>query len=109
MLRDVPPERDTLPKADTQPKLILFVPWELFCGLFIGGCLICAVFHTLWWGFALVIPIWAGAAVLVQRDMNGTRVFSVKVKLITLYLDAHRWDGALSVSPDSSRNVRHAV
>lgn len=110
MLNDVPPERDTLAKADTQPKLFLFIPVELALAFIIAFFFIGSVFHIVWKHLVFIAPLWAGSAVLVRRDLNGVKVFNLKLKLILLFFDAYRWDGALSPSPspDKSEGDRYA-
>lgn len=100
-MQDDPPDRDTLAKADTQPKMFLFVPWELFWCLFIGAAMVGTVYHRFFGlgGVILVLPIWLAAAALCKRDIHGVKSFFVRAKLITFYLDAYRWQGALSPTP----------
>jgi type IV secretory pathway VirB3-like protein len=112
MLRDDPPERDLLAKADTQPKMFLFVPVELAIMLFTGIMAVGTVYHR-FFGLAGAIPgipVWIAAAALCRRDLNGIRAFWVKSRLITLFLDAYRWEGALSPSPwpRKSKTLPHA-
>lgn len=91
----------------------LGVPVELALYLFIGVAGVGIIYHG-YYGFGGLIPgipVWIGAAILCKRDVNGIRVFGVKSRLITLYLDAYRWQGALSPSPwpRNSKIIPYAV
>jgi type IV secretory pathway VirB3-like protein len=97
MIEEQPADKDRLAIPDTRPQMFLFVPYELavlFGVLFFG---IDTQLHSIFKGL-IVLPLWIVAAVLVKRDVNGVRVFMVRLRLALLLLDAHRW-GGLSASP----------
>lgn len=97
MLTDDPPDVNALAKADTQPRTFLFVPYELAVGFVIGCAALDVQFHSWKLGF-IVVPFWAAAALLCKRDLNGVRVFLVRIRLALTLMDAHRWGGP-SASP----------
>lgn len=97
MIADEAPDKDRLAIPDTRPNMLLFVPYELAVLFGIIGVATDVQLHSLLDG-AVVIPLWVLAAVLVRRDVNGVRVFFVRLRLVTLLRDASRW-GGLTVSP----------
>jgi type IV secretory pathway VirB3-like protein len=109
MIEDTEPDRDVLAIPDTRPNFLLFVPYELAV---LFGMLFFAIdtqMHSMVKGF-IVAPFWLLAAALVRRDVNGVRVFMVRLRLAMMLLDAHRW-GGLSASPWplKAKGVRHAL
>lgn len=109
MIEDALPDRDLLAIPDTRPQMFCFIPYEL---AILFGILFFAIdtqMHSMVKGF-VVVPVWLLAAALVRRDINGVRVFMVRLRLGLMLLDSHRW-GGLSASPWplKSKGVRHAV
>lgn len=104
VLEDDPPDKDLLAKADTAPRMFLFVPIELAIIFFILFFAINTQFHSLVKGF-LVVPFWIGAAILVGRDVNGVRCFMVRCRVATTMLDRYRWGGD-SVTPWPTKGKR---
>lgn len=99
-----PLDTEVLHIPPTRPNMFLRVPYELavlFMMLFFASD---TMLHSWKAGF-LVIPLWAAAAVLVRRDLNGVRVAMVRMRLLTVVLDAHRW-GGLSADPYPIRPCR---
>jgi type IV secretory pathway VirB3-like protein len=97
MIEDQPADQDSLAIPDTRPQMWLFVPYEL---AILFGVLFFAIdtqLHSMVKGF-VVLPFWITAALLVRRDVNGVRVFMIRLRLILMLLDAHRW-GGISASP----------
>ena len=90
-------ESEVLHIQPTRPNMIGMIPYELavtFGVIFFASNVF---FHSLFIGF-FVVPFWGAAATLVRHDLNGVRVFFVRLRLITVQADAHRW-GAPSASP----------
>ena len=109
MIEDEKPERDRLAVQDTRPNLILFIPYELGMTFGIGFFAIDTQTHSIVNGL-LVVPFWILAALLVRRDINGARVFFVRLRLCMLLLDQHRWEGLSATPwPLAAREDRHAV
>lgn len=96
-IEDEAPDKDKLAVPDTRPNMFLFVPYELAMLFFIGFFAINNQTHSIKNG-CIVLPFWMLAALLVRRDVNGVRVFFVRLRLCLLILDQHRW-GGLSTSP----------
>ena len=89
--------------------MLLMIPYELAV---LFGVIFFAVdtqMHSMVKGF-IVVPFWVIAALLVRRDVNGVRVFMVRLRLGLMLLDVHRW-GGLSASPWrlKAKGSRHAV
>lgn len=97
MIEDQEPDRDVLAVPDTRPQMFLFIPYELAICFGILFFAIDTQMHSMVRGF-IVVPFWLIAAALVQRDVNGVRVFMVRVRIALMLLDIHRW-GGLSASP----------
>ena len=109
MIEDQPADRDVLAIPDTRPNMLLFVPYELAIGFGVLFLAIDTQMHSTVKGF-IVVPFWLLAAALVRRDVNGVRVFMVRVRLAMMLLDTNRW-GGLSASPWplKAKRSRHAV
>jgi type IV secretion system protein VirB3 len=97
MIADQAADKDRLAVPDTRPQMFLFVPYELAILFGMAFFATDTFLHSMVDGF-IVLPLWAIAALLVKRDVNGVRVFMVRFRLLMLLLDAHRW-GGLSASP----------
>lgn len=97
--RDIEAASESLDVSMTQEGTILFIPFSLAGFLGISMFALGTFFHT--WKVAFVVPpIWILAAMLMKRDRNMLRVFHVLLRLIRLWVTAHRW-GGFSVSPGS--------
>jgi type IV secretory pathway VirB3-like protein len=97
MIEEQPADKDRLAIPDTRPQMWLAVPFELAIMFGMAFFAIDTQMHSIFKGL-LVLPLWIVAALLVKRDINGVRVFMVRLRLAMLLLDAHRW-GGLSASP----------
>lgn len=76
----------------TQQPQIFFIPYPLAIILAVGTFAIGTKFHT--WKIGLVTPVaWTLAAVWVKRDHNALRVFHTKLRLLRVWMTAHRWGG----------------
>lgn len=76
----------------TQQPLIFFIPYGLAVGLAIGMFVCGTKFHS--WKPALVVPVlWTLAALWVKRDHNAMSVMHTKLRLLRVWLTAHRWGG----------------
>lgn len=107
MIADEPADTDPLAIPDTRPNMLLFVPYELAVAFGTAFFAINNQTHSLKNG-CIVIPFWILAALLVRRDVNGVRVFVIRVRLAFMLLDAWRW-GGLSTSPWPKKRYRHAL
>lgn len=97
MIEDQPADRDVLAIPDTRPQMFCFIPYEMAV---LFGMLFFAIdtqLHSMVKGF-VVVPFWLLAAALVRRDVNGVRVFMIRLRIMLMLLDVHRW-GGLSASP----------
>jgi type IV secretory pathway VirB3-like protein len=109
MIEDVAADRDLLAIPDTRPNMLLFIPYELAVLFGVVFFAVDTQMHSMVKGF-VVLPFWLLAAVLVKRDVNGVRVFMVRLRLAMMLLDVHRW-GGLSASPwpIKAKGPRHAL
>ena len=82
----------------TRPIMALGVPFQLAVTFGTAAFGINNMTRSLLWGPALVVPLWATAAVLVRRDYNAVRVFFVSLQLWRFHAFASTW-GGLSPPP----------
>ena len=91
------PTSELLDVAMTMEPTVLFIPFSLAGMLGVSMFALGTFFHT--WKVVFVFPpLWVLAAILTKRDHNAIRVFHTLLRLIRLWLTAHRW-GGFSVSP----------
>jgi type IV secretory pathway VirB3-like protein len=89
--RDQPAVED-LDIAMTQAPQIFFIPYGLAVTLVIGAFAIGTKFHS--WKVFLAMPVlWTLAALWLRRDHNALRVLHTKLRLLKVWLTAHRWGG----------------
>jgi type IV secretory pathway VirB3-like protein len=109
VITDDDPDRDSLAIPDTRPNMFLLIPYELAISF---GMLFFAIdtqLHSLVKGF-VVLPFWILAASLVKRDINGVRIFMIRLRLLFLYLDVARWGGFSATPwPSTERRPRRAI
>lgn len=104
------PDKELLAKADTAPRMFLFVPSDLAIMFATAFFAINTLFHAITYG-CVVFPFWMLAAVLTKRDVNGVRMFMVKWRLWLMLFDSYRWEG-FSASPwplNVKRKTDHAL
>lgn len=94
-------EEATLYLAATRPALFLGVPLTL-AGLFmmLAGFLIVIVQNPLY--EIVLVPLWFGARLLVERDYNAASVVLLFLQTAGRSVDGSIWGGA-SVSPNPIR------
>jgi type IV secretion system protein VirB3 len=90
-------EEDTLYLAATRPALFAGVPLPVAgCFLMIAGFVIVILqnpFYEL-----MMLPLWFGAKVIVERDYNAVNVVYLFLVTAARGVDGSKWGGA-SVSP----------
>jgi len=88
----------------TQEPTVLFIPFSLAGILGVSMFALGTFFHT-WKVIFIFPPLWVLAAVLTKRDHNAIRVLHNLLRLIRLWLIAHR-HGGFSVSPPDALSLK---
>jgi type IV secretion system protein VirB3 len=91
-------EESTLYLAATRPALFFGVPMTLGAILVMGAGLVVVLLKDPLYEIVMV-PLWLGARILVERDYNAVTVALLWLRTSGRSIDGHIWGGA-TVSPN---------